>query len=443
MVSVSDFERVKGTTKMSVVELSEVKPENPSLEASPAPVVPEFDETSLRYALIEAAGKKLSSVTDSTSQTITQQISTIRESSESFEEILQRLTTVRDNAKNIDSSIGSLVEKANESSSELGRVSEKMATLEEHFTAIDSLVGTVNNIADQTNLLALNATIEAARAGEAGRGFSVVANEVKELASTTKVANREIRETLVSIGEAIKDLAQGVERSLTTMQESIAAVDVTRENASSIESETEQFCEQLEKSLDSFQLVGASSTQVENEMLELDTIGNTFSYLLEMMREQGIFQTGIDPLDRLGPLVEASTFNAPNRFTKHEPEYVLKHDDILISATDTRGKLTFANNIFCEIAEYTAEEINGKPHNIIRHPDMPKAAFADLWATIKSGKLWEGYVLNRSRSGRVYWVKACVFPCFENSKIVGYISIRTKPSNEKIEIAKKAYRLLP
>jgi hypothetical protein len=80
---------------------------------------------------------------------------------------------------------------------------------------------------------------------------------------------------------------------------------------------------------------------------------------------------------------------------------------------------------------------------VIRHPDMPRSAFADLWAVIKSGKLWQGYVANRSKTGRIYWVKANVFPCYERGQIVGYISIRTKPDPTAVRKAIEAYRLVP
>lgn len=123
---------------------------------------------------------------------------------------------------------------------------------------------------------------------------------------------------------------------------------------------------------------------------------------------------------------------------------MLRRDDILISATDTRGRITFANNCFYRIAEYNAGELVGQPHNTIRHPDKPKAAFVDLWAVIKAGKmLAQGYVVNRSKSGRRYWVRASVFPCFEKGRIIGYISIRTKPEPDMIEKAIEPYRMVP
>ncbi len=400
----------------------------------------DFEEEALRNVLIRAAGEKLSQVAQSSSETMDGQTQAIRQSMTDFDSILSRMDVVQTNIQQIDTNVEKVVHEASGSSEELARVSDRMKVLEQHFTAIEGLVKTVNEIADQTHLLSLNATIEAARAGEAGRGFAVVANEVKELATTTKSANQEIRETLDTISEAITTLSVSVEQSVVKMQQSVAAVEVTRESASTIGTETARFGEQLQRSLANFQKLDESSNVVENEVQEIDTIGKTFSYLLEIMVMQGVFTEPVNPLARLTPVVEASDFRAPERFTQPESEYILKADDILISATDTKGKITFANNCFYDIAEYEPGSLVGAPHNTIRHPDMPKTAFADLWAVIKAGKLWQGYVANRSKNGQLYWVKATVFPCYENNEIVGYMSIRTKPEADMVAKAKEAYR---
>lgn len=402
----------------------------------------DFDEDVLRNTLIRAAGDKLSQSAASSTLTMNNQIRIIRQSMTEFDSIIDRMGIVQSNVDQIDTNVGRVVEEALGSSEELERVSEKMQVLEQHFTSIEGLVASVNNIADQTHLLSLNATIEAARAGEAGRGFAVVANEVKELATTTKQANQEIRETLDSISDAVTTLSACVDQSVEKMKQSIAAVEVTRASASAIGAETTHFGEQLKQSLRNFSELDESSTTVENEVHEINTIGKTFSYLLELMVIHQSEVSALDPLARLLPIVEASDFREDARFPNTESQYVLQADEILISATDTKGKITFANNCFCEIAEYEPADLVGKPHNIVRHPDMPKTAFADLWETVKSGKLWQGYVANRSKYGRCYWVKANVFPCYENGQIVGYISIRTKPEPEQITKAINAYRMV-
>lgn len=403
----------------------------------------DFEQDALRDTLVRAAGSKLSVVAESSARTVTDQINAIRRSCTDFDAILQRMQVVQQSVDQIDTSIGTVVREAEGSSRELGVVSERMKVLEEHFQAIDDLVRSVNEIADQTHLLSLNATIEAARAGEAGRGFAVVASEVKELANTTKSTNHQVQETLDRIADAVATLSQSVEQSVTKMQQSIAAVEGARASAATIGTETHQFGDCLQSSLDNFRRLDQSSRQAENEVREIEAIGQTFTHLTELMTMYAGEKQLINPLERLLPLVGQSTFRAPQRFATSEREYLLKHDDVLISATDTKGLITFANNKFYEVAEYEPGTLVGKPHNVIRHPDMPQSAFADLWAVIGSGKLWQGYVGNRSRTGRLYWVKANVFPCYERGEIVGYLSIRTKPEPEMVKKAIEAYRLVP
>jgi len=121
-------------------------------------------------------------------------------------------------------------------------------------------------------------------------------------------------------------------------------------------------------------------------------------------------------------------------------ETVLDEYAFLVSETDEKGIINFANNDFCEIAGYTLDELVGQPHNMVRHPDMPKAAFKSLWETVKSGKIWTGFVKNATKSGGYYWVFATVYP-FENSDgKKGYLSCRRKPSREEIEKAEKLYK---
>ena len=105
----------------------------------------------------------------------------------------------------------------------------------------------------------------------------------------------------------------------------------------------------------------------------------------------------------------------------------------LVSTTDLEGKITYANEAFCQVAGYSLDELVGQHHNIVRHPNMPKAAFADLWQKLKHGESWRGMVKNRCKNGDYYWVDAYVTPLLENDKVVGYQSVRTKPTqNQKI-----------
>ncbi len=124
-------------------------------------------------------------------------------------------------------------------------------------------------------------------------------------------------------------------------------------------------------------------------------------------------------------------------------EYVLKNDDFLVSQTDSKGIILFANADFCKIAGYSLEELVGKPHNIVRHRDMPKAAFKDLWSTVKKGEVWSSYVKNATKDSGFYWVYATVFPRYDaKTDETTYISCRRKPSIKEIEEATKLYKTL-
>jgi len=115
---------------------------------------------------------------------------------------------------------------------------------------------------------------------------------------------------------------------------------------------------------------------------------------------------------------------------------------VLLSETDTRGVITYANPRFCEVSGYTLEELIGKPHNIVRHPDMPKEVFKELWDTIKAGKIWQGEIKNRRKDGSHYWVLATVGPIFdENGEISSYVSMRVDITAQKdLELALKKER---
>ncbi len=104
----------------------------------------------------------------------------------------------------------------------------------------------------------------------------------------------------------------------------------------------------------------------------------------------------------------------------------------IVSETDTRGIITYANKKFCEVSQYSLDELLGKPHNIIRHPDMPKSAFKELWDTIKAGKIWQGEVKNRRKDGSHYWVYATVGPLLDaDGYPYRYISMRIDITKQK------------
>lgn len=123
-------------------------------------------------------------------------------------------------------------------------------------------------------------------------------------------------------------------------------------------------------------------------------------------------------------------------------EYVLRDDQTVVSKTDLRGNITYVNRDFVQISGFAEDELIGAPQSVLRHPDMPVEAFADFWETIKAGKAWTGLVKNRCKNGDHYWVEANAAPLIENGQIVGYTSVRVKPTREQVAQAEVAYKAI-
>ncbi|MGL4638133.1 MAG: methyl-accepting chemotaxis protein [Shewanella sp.] len=128
-----------------------------------------------------------------------------------------------------------------------------------------------------------------------------------------------------------------------------------------------------------------------------------------------------------------------HRANRTAQEIRLAPEDELISTTDTRGIITYVNRRFIEVSGFSSAELLGQPHNLVRHSDMPSAAFKDMWQKLKSGQSWRGIVKNRCKNGDFYWVDAFVSPLFEQGKIVGYQSVRIAPKAEYVSQASKIY----
>ncbi len=132
------------------------------------------------------------------------------------------------------------------------------------------------------------------------------------------------------------------------------------------------------------------------------------------------------------------TFTQPKRRTAMLRE--LRPDDFIVSKTDTKGRITYVNRIFIDLAEYTEEELLGKPHNIVRHPSMPRVIFKLLWERIQNKQEIFAYVINKTKNNNEYWVLANVTASLDTQgNIVGYYSVRRKPNPKALEIIKPLY----
>ena len=120
-------------------------------------------------------------------------------------------------------------------------------------------------------------------------------------------------------------------------------------------------------------------------------------------------------------------------------EVIVGDTSNILSTTDLNGTITYANPDFVAISGFSEQELLGEPHNMVRHPDMPEAAFADLWQTLKANRSWMGLVKNRCKNGDHYWVSAFVTPVSRDGKVVEYQSVRTRPQPEQIRMAETLY----
>ncbi|MCY0389551.1 methyl-accepting chemotaxis protein [Robbsia sp. Bb-Pol-6] len=125
-----------------------------------------------------------------------------------------------------------------------------------------------------------------------------------------------------------------------------------------------------------------------------------------------------------------------------DEQYDYPASEQLVSVTDLQGVIRYCNPAFVKVSGFSREALIGQPHNVVRHPDMPALAYADLWATVRAGKPWTAIVKNRRLDGRHYWVRANVTPIVQKGRTVGYLSVRVKPSAEEIAAASSAYALL-
>ena len=121
-------------------------------------------------------------------------------------------------------------------------------------------------------------------------------------------------------------------------------------------------------------------------------------------------------------------------------EFQIGEHETLLSATDLKGRIIYANDAFIACSGFEREELYGKAHNLVRHPDMPTAAFEDMWSTIQSGRLWTALVKNRRKDGDHYWVRANAAPIRQRGEITGYLSVRVQAPRNGVSAHEEIYR---
>ncbi|KVE30067.1 aerotaxis receptor Aer [Burkholderia singularis] len=124
--------------------------------------------------------------------------------------------------------------------------------------------------------------------------------------------------------------------------------------------------------------------------------------------------------------------------TQHEFDF--PHDATLMSTTDSHGRIAYANAMFVQVSGFSGDDLIGQPHNVVRHPDMPGDAFADMWSTLQGGEPWSALVKNRRKDGDHYWVRANAVPVIRHGQTQGYMSVRTRASRDEVAAAEQLYR---
>lgn len=308
---------------------------------------------------------------------------------------------------------------------------ERMESLNTSLGEVIKGLSLIEAISNEIDLLALNASIEAARAGEFGKGFSVVANEVKSLATKTKTVSENINNIIIETQKSAENLGktfEDVKKELAAVQDFQNQID---KNMQKVSLDAISLADELAESNDGLMAMSAASITVDESLEDFEFVQKVISAVTKLEAKDLFAISQEHVLPRFREIVKKSTVNRPVTIIDAE-EHLLNENETLISRTDTRGMITYANKSFSKYANISRDELIGKPHNIVRHPFMPKAAFEDLWAHLKDGKLWQGYVLNKVRGGGHYWVLASAFPDYQHGKIVGYISIRCKPDRAAI-----------
>ena len=130
-----------------------------------------------------------------------------------------------------------------------------------------------------------------------------------------------------------------------------------------------------------------------------------------------------------------------NKIQPIQKERVMRDNDFIVSKTDLKGRITYANKIFIEFSGYSQDQLLNAQHNIIRHPDMPRSVFHLLWTTIQAGREFNGYVKNMSQDGSFYWVFANVTPSYDiHNKMIGFYSVRRKASQQAVSAVEPVYK---